>query len=60
MVEASTRISAICLAIKVFRKIGSRASSFQSASVVMEEEGITEALIADRHFEQAGFTVLLK
>jgi len=26
----------------------------------MEEEGITEALIADRHFEQAGFTVLLK
>ena len=27
--------------------------------VVMEEQGITEALTADRHFEQAGFTVLL-
>ena len=28
--------------------------------VVMEDEGITEALTADRHFEQAGFTALLK
>jgi hypothetical protein len=28
--------------------------------VVMEDEGIKEALTADRHFEQAGFTVLLK
>jgi predicted nucleic acid-binding protein len=27
--------------------------------VVMEEMGLTEALTADRHFEQAGFTVLL-
>ena len=27
---------------------------------VMEEEGIQEALTADRHFEQAGFTALLK
>jgi predicted nucleic acid-binding protein len=27
--------------------------------VVMEEMGVTEALTADRHFEQAGFTVLL-
>jgi predicted nucleic acid-binding protein len=28
--------------------------------VVMKREGITEALTADRHFEQAGFKVLLK
>jgi hypothetical protein len=28
--------------------------------VVMEDEGITEALTADHHFEQAGFTILLK
>jgi predicted nucleic acid-binding protein len=27
--------------------------------VVMEEMGLAEALTADRHFEQAGFTVLL-
>jgi hypothetical protein len=27
--------------------------------VVMQREGITEALTADRHFEQAGFTALL-
>lgn len=28
--------------------------------VVMNHEGITEALTADRHFEQAGFKALLK
>jgi predicted nucleic acid-binding protein len=28
--------------------------------VVMEDEGIKEALTADQHFEQAGFTALLK
>lgn len=28
--------------------------------VVMEDEGIREALTGDRHFEQAGFTALLK
>lgn len=28
--------------------------------VVMEDEGITAALTGDRHFEQAGFTALLK
>jgi predicted nucleic acid-binding protein len=28
--------------------------------VVMEDEGIREALTADHHFEQAGFTALLK
>jgi predicted nucleic acid-binding protein len=28
--------------------------------VVMENENIKEALTADRHFEQAGFTALLK
>jgi len=28
--------------------------------VVMEEHGIAEALTSDGHFEQAGFTVLLK
>ena len=28
--------------------------------VVMTEEGITEALTGDHHFEQAGFTALLK
>jgi len=27
--------------------------------VVMQEHGITEALTADRHFEQAGFVPLL-
>ena len=28
--------------------------------VVMKKEGITEALTGDKHFEQAGFAVLLK
>ena len=28
--------------------------------VVMKERGVTEALTADHHFEQAGFTILLK
>lgn len=28
--------------------------------IVMQDQGLTEALIADRHFEQAGFTILLK
>jgi len=28
--------------------------------VVMQREGITEALTADRHFEQAGFVAMLK
>ncbi len=28
--------------------------------IVMEEQGLTEALSADHHFEQAGFTILLK
>ena len=28
--------------------------------VVMEEQGLRDALTADRHFEQAGFTILLK
>lgn len=28
--------------------------------VVMEEQGITDALTGDRHFEQAGFNALLK
>ena len=28
--------------------------------VVMKDRGITEALTADHHFEQAGFTALLK
>ena len=28
--------------------------------VVMSEDGITEALTADRHFEQAGFVALLR
>ena len=28
--------------------------------LVMQEHGITEALTGDRHFEQAGFTALLK
>ena len=27
--------------------------------VVMSEEGLTEALTADRHFQQAGFTALM-
>jgi predicted nucleic acid-binding protein len=28
--------------------------------VVMHDRGITEALTADHHFEQAGFTLLMK
>ncbi len=28
--------------------------------VVMEEHGLTDALTADHHFEQGGFTILLK
>ena len=29
------------------------------SSAVMDEEGLTEALTADHHFEQAGFVALL-
>ena len=28
--------------------------------VIMQREGITEALTGDHHFEQAGFNILLK
>jgi hypothetical protein len=28
--------------------------------IVMEQQGLTDALTADHHFEQAGFTVLLR
>ena len=28
--------------------------------VVMQQEGVTEALTGDKHFEQAGFIALLK
>jgi predicted nucleic acid-binding protein len=28
--------------------------------IEMAEEGLTDALTGDRHFEQAGFTALLK
>ncbi|MHB8900647.1 MAG: hypothetical protein ACYC6Y_18000 [Thermoguttaceae bacterium] len=28
--------------------------------IIMREYGLTDALTADHHFEQAGFTVLLK
>jgi predicted nucleic acid-binding protein len=28
--------------------------------IVMQDRGLTEALTADRHFEQAGFAILLK
>jgi uncharacterized protein len=31
-----------------------------SSFLVMRQRGLTQALTADRHFEQAGFTVLLK
>jgi len=31
-----------------------------SSVLVMHERGLTDVLTADRHFEQAGFTVLLK
>ena len=30
------------------------------SSVVMQDEGITQALTGDKHFEQVGFTALLK
>jgi predicted nucleic acid-binding protein len=30
------------------------------ADVVMKELGLTESLTTDHHFEQAGFTALLK
>ncbi len=28
--------------------------------IIMQEEGLTEALTTDHHFEQAGFTILLR
>jgi predicted nucleic acid-binding protein len=28
--------------------------------IVMQQEGLTEALTTDHHFEQAGFKILLK
>ena len=39
---------------------GVRRTRFCYSFVIMEERGLAEALTSDHHFEQAGFTVLLK
>jgi uncharacterized protein len=67
--RASPRIRIIPLATRLLNRglerMASRPDKDWSLTdcisfVVMEEEGITEALTADRHFEQAGFSALLK
>ena len=49
-------------AIKLFRTRPDKAWSLTDcvSFVVMTERGLTEALSADHHFEQAGFRILLK
>ena len=68
-VRASPRIRIIPLDSRLFNRglerMASRPDKDWSLTdcisfVVMEDEGIKEALTADRHFEQAGFTALLK
>ena len=34
--------------------------AFADTFIVMQDRGITDALTADHHFEQAGFRALLK
>ena len=67
--RASTRVRIIPLDSRLFnlglQYMDSRRDKDWSLTdcisfVVMEAEGIREALTADQHFEQAGFTALLK
>lgn len=67
--RASPRVRIISLDSKLFNRgleqMALRADKDWSLTdcisfIVMEDEGIREALTADRHFEQAGFTALLK
>ena len=48
--------------LKLFVKRGDKAWSLTDciSFVVMEERGLTKALTSDQHFEQAGFTALLR
>lgn len=48
--------------VELFGRRGDKAWSLTDciSFVVMQREGITEALTGDKHFEQAGFVALLK
>jgi predicted nucleic acid-binding protein len=67
--RASPRVRIVALDSRLFsrglERMASRPDKDWSLTdcisfVVMEDEGIQEALTADQHFEQAGFTALLK
>jgi len=67
--RADPRITVVGCSDELFKAgtslFGHRPDKYWSLSdcisfVVMEREGITEALTGDKHFEQAGFVALLK
>jgi uncharacterized protein len=68
-IRASPRITVVPLDSRLFerglRRMAERSDKDWSLTdcisfVAMEDNAVTEALTGDRHFEQAGFTALLK
>jgi predicted nucleic acid-binding protein len=59
IVPASTELLARGLELYVHRPDKDWSLTDCTSFVVMEERGLTEALTADRHFEQAGYAALL-
>jgi predicted nucleic acid-binding protein len=68
-IRASPRVRIITLSSRLFscglERMAERSDKDWSLTdcisfVAMEEEGLKEALTADKHFEQAGFVALLK
>lgn len=68
-IRATARITVVPLGSRLMerglQRMGERADKDWSLTdcvsfVVMEDHAITQALTGDRHFEQAGFTALLK
>lgn len=60
IVPASSKL--VTAGIQLYLDRGDKAWSLTDciSFEIMRQHGITEALTADRHFEQAGFTMLLK
>jgi len=60
IVPASDRLFEDALELDASRRDKSWSLTDCSSFVVMQQRGLTTALSADHHFEQAGFTILLR